>query len=198
MFFEENLSFKKTLKFFRENVIFWTIYIVWGDFMEEMQTMTQKSLIKYPTRLEIFRELDKREGLVRDKKLREEYVRLKKGAEGELALVHYLKKYGEEHWVILRNVWLDFYGEFEIDLLLITRAGLYAFEVKNYTGKLELVHSRCLMNGHTIGQNPFSQAQKVPIQLEKLFLHQPNPPKIQGVLIFIGENNRVEDRKSVV
>src|SRR5699024_10934123 len=43
-----------------------------------------------------------------------------------------------------------------------------------------------------IGQNPFSQAQKVPIQLEKLFLHQPNPPKIQGVLIFIGENNRVE------
>ena len=184
--------FKKTLKFFRENAIFWTIYIVWGDFMEEMQTMTQNSLIKYPTRLEIFCELDKREGLVRDKKLREEYLRLKKGAEGELALVHYLKKYGEEHWVILRNVWLDFYGEFEIDLLLITRAGLYAFEVKNYTGKLELVHSRCLMNGHTIGQNPFSQAQKVPIQLEKLFLHQPNPPKIQGVLIFIGENNRVE------
>src|SRR5699024_5529076 len=107
---------KKTLKFFRENVIFWTIFIEWGDFMEEMQTMTKKSLIKYPTRLEIFRELDKREGLVRDKKLREEYVRLKKGAEGELALVHYLKKYGEEHWVILRNVWLDFYGEFEIDL----------------------------------------------------------------------------------
>src|SRR5699024_7760710 len=147
---------------------------------------------KYPTRLEVLRELLKREGLEQDKNLREDYLRLEKGAEGEQDLVNYLEKYGEAHWVILRNVWLDFYGEFEIDLLLTTRAGLYAFEVKNYTGKLELVHSRCLMNGHTIGQNPFSQAQKVPIQLEKLFLHQPNPPKIQGVLIFIGENNRVE------
>src|SRR5699024_12309838 len=131
--FRRQPRFKKTLTFFRENAIFWTIYIVCGDFMEEMQTMSQYSLIKYPTTLEIFCELDKREGLVRDKQLREEYLRLKKGAEGELALVHYLKKYGEEHWVILRNVWLDFYGEFEIDLLLITRAGLYAFEVNNYS-----------------------------------------------------------------
>ena len=46
------------------------------------------------------------------------------------------------------------------------------------------------MNGHTIGQNRLVK-RKVPIQLEKLFASTESP-KIQGVLIFIGENNRVE------
>jgi len=165
--------------------------------MEEIQTTAQKELGKHPRKLEVLRELDKRGGLARDKKLKEEYLRLEKGAAGEQDLVNYLKEYGEKHWMILRNVWLDFYGEFEIDVLLITRAGLYSFEVKNYSGKLELVNSQCLMNGHSIGQNPFSQAQKIPIQLKELLKYQSNPPKIQGVLTFIGENNRVQIQDQV-
>ncbi|SHE32229.1 Nuclease-related domain-containing protein [Atopostipes suicloacalis DSM 15692] len=159
--------------------------------MEKIETAVQKAFDKYPTRLEVLRELLKREGLEQDKNLREDYLRLEKGAEGEQDLVNYLEKYGEAHWVILRNVWLDFYGEFEIDLLLITRGGLYSFEVKNYSGNLELIDSQCRMNGHSIGQNPFSQAQKVPVQLKEMFKHQSRHPEIQGVLVFIGENNHV-------
>lgn len=106
--------------------------------MEVIQTEKQKALNHIPTKLEVLREINKQEGIKQNKKLKEEYKRLEKGFKGEQELVKYLEEFGADYWKILRNVWLDYFGEFEIDLLLITGAGLYIFEVKNYTGKLEL------------------------------------------------------------
>ena len=165
--------------------------------MEEIQTEVQRVFGQKLTRLEVLRELDKRGGLSCDKKLQEEYLRLKKGVEGEQILVNYLRKYGQPHWKFLRNVWFDFYGEFEIDLLLITGGGLYNFEVKNYSGNLELVNSQCRINGHSVGQNPFSQAQKASVQLKEMLKQQAHSPNIQEVLLFIGENNQVDVQDQV-
>lgn len=165
--------------------------------MKFIKTNAQMELSQAPTKLEVLREINKRKGLEQDKKLKDEYERLEKGFEGEQDLVKYLKKYGDRNWTILRNVWLDYFGEFEIDVLLITSSGLYTFEVKNYTGKLELINSRCLMNGHSIGHNPFSQAQKIPVQLKEIFKQQSNKSEIQGVLTFIGENNSLHIQDSI-
>ena len=45
--------------------------------------------------------------------------------------------------------------------------------------------------GIRLGRIQFNK-RKSSNSIGEAFLHQPNPPKIQGVLIFIGENNRVE------
>src|SRR5690625_2582073 len=159
--------------------------------MEVIQTEKQKALNHIPTKLEVLREINKREGIKQNKKLKEEYKRLEKGFKGEQELVKYLEEFGADYWKILRDVWLDYFGEFEIDLLLITGAGLYIFEVKNYTGKLELKNGQCYMANGSIGHNPFSQAQKSLVNLKGIFKNKLNPSKIQGILTFIGENNSV-------
>src|SRR5699024_7704987 len=168
-----------------------------GGFMKFIKTNAQMELSQAPTKLEVLREINKRKGLEQDKKLKDEYERLEKGFEGEQDLVKYLKKYGDRNWTSLRNVWLEYFGGIKNGVLLITSSGLYTFEVKNYTGKLELINSRCLMNGHSIGHNPFSQAQKIPVQLKEIFKQQSNKSEIQGVLTFIGENNSLHIQDSI-
>ncbi|HLR92382.1 MAG TPA: nuclease-related domain-containing protein [Atopostipes sp.] len=165
--------------------------------MKILHTEVQKSVIQKPTKFEVLREVNKRDGLHGFPKLAGEYERLNKGYEGEAMFIHFLKAYGANHWVILRNIWFEYFGEFEIDVLLITRAGIYGFEVKNYTGVLELQNNQCKRNGEVIGHDPFSQAQRIAANSSGIFKRLSNQWKIQTVLTFIGENNKLKVHDSV-
>lgn len=142
-----------------------------------------------PSKLEVLRELHKRHAL--DEVLRDDLCRLENGHSGEQAVLAFIEEFGEEHWIIRQNMWLDYYGKFECDLLLITRAGLYTFEIKNYRGKFEFRNSQCLINGKKVGHNAIAQAQKVHINLEQIFHDAAHHFNIQGVLTFIGQHNEV-------
>ena len=155
--------------------------------MKCIQTEKQKLLSPQPTLLDTLREIDKRQGLDPYPKYKDQLYRLEKGQEGEEKLIHYLQTYGAPHWTILRNLWLEHFGEFECDLLLLTRLGPIAFEIKNYSGQLTLQNNQYLLNGKVIGHNPFSQAQKVVTNLSNL-LQTP----LEGVLAFAGAHNPVE------
>src|SRR5699024_5734842 len=91
-----------------------------------MQELEQKE----PTQLDVLHEFDKRKGLKQYPKLKNKLRKLERGYKGEMLLIDYLKKYGESHWVILRNVWLNFFGGFECDVLLITKSGLILLKSK--------------------------------------------------------------------
>ncbi len=156
--------------------------------MKIRQTEKQKLCGVKPTKLEMLREIDKRGGLEHHKKYKDQLYRLEKGQEGEERLIEYLEKFGAPHWTVLRNIWLEHYGEFECDLLLLTNTGPIAFEIKNYSGKLELQNNQCLLNGKIIGHNPFSQAQKVMANLSEIL----QTPTLQGVLAFAGEHNSIQ------
>lgn len=160
--------------------------------MKQMKTKRQQELEPRPTKLEVLREIDKREGLHHHKKYKNELYLLEKGDRGEERLLHYLEANGAPHWTVFRNVWLDYYGEFECDVLLVTHLGVHAFEVKNYSGKLELLNNQCLRNGQVISHNPFSQTQKSTTNLQEILNQQPQSPHVQGVLSFVGINNHVE------
>jgi len=159
--------------------------------METITTNYQKRFADVPTRLEVLREINHRNGLEQHEKLKKEWTRLKKGFEGEQILLKYLKDYGESHWKVLRNVWLNYYGEFECDLILLTQAGVYQFEVKNYFGRFEYKDNQCLYNGQARGGNPIAQAQKATTNLKNILNELKRPPKVYGTLAFVGANNKV-------
>lgn len=75
------------------------------------------------------------------KKQKESKTR-KTGVEGEKAAVEYLhrlmKEYNVRHYHILQNVILEYAPNrtTEIDIVCLTRKGIYVIEVKNYKGKI--------------------------------------------------------------
>src|SRR5699024_4895431 len=114
-----------------------------------------------PTSLEVLQELEKRKALFEE--LENERLRLETGSQGEQKVLSYLQQFGSEHWQLLSNLWLDHFGKFECDLLLLTSAGIHPFEIKNYTGQFEFRKSQCLINGKKVGHNAIVQAQKVSV-----------------------------------
>lgn len=80
-----------------------------------------------------------------DDEVKASFHRLKAEKEGEDLLVDYLKRYGCEDWFIGRNLWMDYYGRFESDVVLFTRREHYIFEVKNYEGQFVYRDGNCWM-----------------------------------------------------
>ena len=161
--------------------------------MKFIQTKKQQLLAPKPTKLEMLREINNRNGLEQHKPYKDLLYRLEKGQQGEERLINYLKKFGSPQWTALRNIWFEYYGEFECDLLLLTNTGPVAFEVKNYSGPLELQNNQCLQNGQPIGSNPFTQAQKVMLNLKKICQTE----NVQGVLAFVGEHNHITTHEPI-
>lgn len=142
-----------------------------------------------PTSLEILQELEKRKALFEE--LENERLRLETGSQGEQKVLSYLQQFGSEHWQLLSNLWLDHFGKFECDLLLLTSAGIHPFEIKNYTGQFEFRKSQCLINGKKVGHNAIAQAQKVSVNIKNILNHAGISANLQGAAIFIGPHNEV-------
>lgn len=159
--------------------------------MRQLQTNLQMERNNNPTRLEVLREVDKRNGLEQQEALQQELGRLEKGQNGEQILLDYLNKYGENQWSVLQNTWLNYYGDFECDLLLLTRTQLYLFEVKNYSASFTFLNNQCLINQQKISHNAISQGQRNTINLERIFQNSSTPFKITRAIIFINADNKV-------
>ena len=121
-----------------------------------------------------------------------EFARLKRGMEGEKVVLDYIKKYGRKHWRVLPNLWLDYYGTFESDLLLLTRSGSYAIEIKNYNGFFQYNNGISKLNNREIGGNAIYQTRKAAKNLRDLIGMKFYKPNVQGVLVFVGEDNPID------
>ena len=153
--------------------------------------MTHKIVLKkqiedaqFPTRLEHYTELNKRNALSTDHK--NEFARLKSGFEGEQTILDYIEKYGEPHWKVFQNIWLNYYGKFEVDCMLVTHDQIYLFEIKHYTGHYIFQNSQCSCNGQKIGHNAINQAQKSHINFQNFLRQNQFNASVIGALIFTG------------
>lgn len=153
--------------------------------MKKILTARQIEQAKFPTRLEVYRERDKRNALTPAQK--QELYRLEQGHLGEQAVLSLIEEHGEDHWTVLSNIWLYEYGKFEIDLLLVTYTDLHAFEIKNYDSDFEYKNSLCKIdNDIVISQNPISQAQRANINFQNLLRYAGLDIDVHGALIFTG------------
>ena len=157
--------------------------------MKKIENRWRIKLKNLTSNLEILQELDKRSAL--DEELTKELKRLETGSHGEQKVLSYLQQYGNEQWQILPNLWVDYFGKFECDLLLLTTAGVYPFEIKNYTGQFEFRKNQCFINGKKIGHNAIAQAQRVSINIKTILNNASIFTNCQGAAIFIGPHNEV-------
>ena len=144
----------------------------------------------YPSQLDWLIEMDKRVEL--SEKSMKELYRLKSGAEGEQFVLEVLEEFGQPNWTVLKNVWFEYNGYFECDIVVLTKAGIYTFEVKNYTGHFVFENMQCSINGERIGFNPINQTQYSYTNLEKLIHSEMPDVKVYGSLVFVGEYNTLK------
>jgi hypothetical protein len=159
--------------------------------MEILTTEIQKIKSHIPTRLEILRELNKREALIHDEELQKELNRQERGIEGEEILLEHIQEVAPNHWIVLRNVWINYYGTFECDLVLITHDAVYLFEVKNYSGRFEIDQHVGKHGSKNVGNNVVSQALRMTINLREMLQNAVHDVNVIGVAAFVGGNNQV-------
>lgn len=143
-----------------------------------------------PKQLDFLRAADRRE-LLKEKKDLNLYRNLSIGAQGEQYVLDALKRFGQEDWVVLPNLWLDHFGIYESDIVLLTRHAPYVLEVKNYDGLFEYKDSRCLVNGNRIKENCIQQAEKAWLNLQDICRGMDRSINPKGALLMIGEHNDV-------
>ena len=151
---------------------------------------------KIPSLLD-FSQIAFRRGLL--VKNEDEYLlqRLEAGAIGEEFVYASLKKYGCSHWQFFQNVWLDFYGTYESDMILLTNHAIYVFEIKNFDGTFEYEQGQCRINGRVIASNCVFQAERALMNLQSICQEiSPNLP-VRGALLFVGEHNQVSIKSKV-
>ncbi len=143
-----------------------------------------------PAQLEFLRAAHRR-GLLKTKKEQQLYRNLELGAQGEQFVMETLEKYGRKHWITVQNLWLDHYGVYESDILLLTSHRHYLFEVKNYDGLFEYKDSRCFINGKKLKENCVQQAEKAFMNLQEMCGTLDRSIPVEGALLMVGEHNDV-------
>lgn len=122
---------------------------------------------------------------------------LEKGAIGEQTVLDYLQLYGRKHWTVIQNLWMDHFGPYETDLMLLTNHASYALEIKNYEGQFAYKDSRCFIDGRKQRDNPIHQAEKSFMNAQDICRHISPQPIVKGAIIFIGQHNQVDIQSPV-
>src|SRR5690625_267595 len=158
------------------------------------EKMQQDAL--YPTTLDIQRILK-----IRDPnftyKHQYDLDRREAGARGEQIVYEFLLEYGQEHWVVIRNYWMNYSGEQEYDLILITGHACYIFEVKNYKHLFILEDGVCKLNGQFMDKHIITQTIRCSKNLMQIFRRTSLDVKVRGTLVFIGEHSRIQIKDKV-
>lgn len=164
--------------------------------MNKEQSILQKELSNLPTQLEFLEVVNHRgkDFYTKEKAL---YKSLKAGFDGQEKLVFYLEKYGQSHWTILQNVWLDYFGTFESDLILITNHSIYVFEIKNYSGTFIYDEGKCYYNKFETSINPVEQARVCMVNLKNMLSKKYRNIQVKSAVIFTGDDNDIQIKSHV-
>lgn len=159
--------------------------------MQILQTDFQKNTSNLPTMLDFLTVINIRgTNYFNDKK--NLYKTVYDGKVGELRVIEYIQTYGNPNWIVLRNIWLNHFGNSECDLILITKYTIYVIEIKNYAGKFTYKNGKCYFNENETTTNPFEQVRKNKVNLQNILKQIYPNLDIQAVTIFAGNDNDVE------
>lgn len=160
------------------------------------QTKYQKKIAEFPSRFN-YMKIAFQYGLLNSKEEQLSYYRTMMGEEGEQTVLEYLQKYGKNHWIVVLNLWQNYSGPLESDLILFTKHKMYVFEIKNYLRTFSYEEGVCKINGQIITTNPFHQVRRSTVSLLNMCHHQGHFIEIQGAVIFAGADNHIEIKSDI-
>lgn len=164
--------------------------------MQVKQSLYQKSITPPLTQHDFLKVIDIRgnKAFAAQKNL---YKSLHAGEMGEQTVLDYIAQYGDPSWTILRNIWINHFGNLECDLILITRHTIYVIEVKNYIGKFSYKNGKCYFNDKETKLNPLEQVRGNKIDLQNILANIYSHLTVEALVIFASADNDVEIQSEV-
>ena len=133
-----------------------------------------------------------------DRKREQQFHRLERGMVGEQQALDYLRRCIPENWTVIQNLWVDFNGTCEFDLLLVTDIDqVIVFEIKNYSGIFTYENGSCIVDDKVIASNCIAQTKKAHINLQAMIREVSSTIQVHGVLVFISPDNWVDIKSEV-
>lgn len=160
------------------------------------QTKLLRETAAEPTTLDIERILHQR-SYSRTAEENYKWRNLEAGEAGEQLVCNYLEGNGRKDWVGIRNMWLNYGGPFEGDLILLTNHQNYLFEVKNYNSTFTYEEGISKFNDRKNSGNPVHQTRRNAINLQNMCHEFSREISVQGVLVLVGVDNYVEINSEV-
>lgn len=158
--------------------------------MHIQQSILQRELSNIPTQTSFLGIINLRGSHLFEKE-KALHKSLTAGDEGQKKVVRYLETYGRPHWTVLQNVWLDDFGTFENDLILLTHHAVYVFEIKNYTGTFTYDEGKCYYNQFESSVNPIEQVRVCKVNLQNILNKVNRNIPVKSAVIFTGDDNDV-------
>lgn len=155
------------------------------------QTKLLREAAEEPTSLDIERILHQR-NYSRTSEPNYKLRNLEAGEAGEQIVYNYLEDNGRKDWIGIRNMWLNYGGPFEGDLILLTNHKNYLFEVKNYNSTFTYEKGISKFNDRKNSGNPVHQTRRNTINLQNMCHEFSREITVQGVLVLVGIDNYVE------
>lgn len=156
----------------------------------------QQATAYLPTQLDFYEILYTRGSSYFSKKKRL-YKNLKAGAIGENLVLELLEEYGQRNWTVLRNIWMNKDGDFESDIILLTRFYVYLFEIKHYQKRFTYENGICYYGGREMPQNGIQQARRNCAFLKNICADIVPTEKVRGAILFTGSNCPVDIKTPV-
>lgn len=164
--------------------------------MKLYQTDLQKEAAKIPTKVD-FDTVKNDRGLLTTEDEKYKYGLSILGEQGEETVLQYLQEYGRKNWIIVRNLWMNYFGPFENDLTLFTGHKMYTFEIKHFKGEYTYNNGLSKIDGVRRNINPIHQARRNCSNVQEIVNETSVNVPVEGALIFSGMDNFVEIQSEV-
>lgn len=140
-------------------------------------------LLEKPLVLRQLEVLESRQGIYNQRK--KQLWLQRTGFEGEQAFYEFIYRYAKPHWRILHRNWLHLNGRVECDFIIITRVGIYCFEIKNYNGNLIYEHHQQTINHRNVSGDILGQFKNMRDKTWDIFQRMNYTGDIQHYLVYI-------------
>jgi hypothetical protein len=164
--------------------------------MRIYQTDLQKEAAKRPTKVD-FDTVKNDRGLLTTDEEKYKYRLSVLGEQGEETVLQYLQKYGMKDWLVVRNLWMNYFGPFENDLTLFTSHKMHVLEIKHFKGEYTYNNGLSKLDGVRRNINPVHQARRNYSNVQEMMNEISASVRVEGALVFSGVDNFVDIQSEV-
>lgn len=151
--------------------------------MEIIQTRQQQLQTHLPDKLDFYRIANQR-GLLKSTKAQRDYKLFLAGVEGENLVLEYLEEFGHPKWKVVQNMWMNYNGLIERDIILFTKLKVYIFEVKNYSRRFSYEKGASHIGDVEIDYNCVEQTRKAAVKIKHLIKSFSRKIEVEHAILF--------------
>lgn len=143
------------------------------------------------TQLDFIQECYIRGLYTQDYQMTRKYQYLIRGHQGEKIMYDWLKRNLPPHTLIIHDIWMEYRGITQIDLLVLINNLIWIIEVKHYNGYFQYKDNVCSLNGYRMDKDQIAQMRNRLLIIEDIIKLSKKDFQIKGTMVFTHENSEI-------